>query len=48
MNQIIKVYYSNDKGEIVSQSYSGANYTVDTAEESMRKHGFTVIYSTVS
>jgi hypothetical protein len=48
MTPIIKVYYSNANGEIVSQSYSGVNFTVDTAEQSMRDHGFTVIYSTVS
>lgn len=48
MNSIIKVYYANANGEIVSQSYSGANFTVDTAEESMRRHGFTVLYSTIS
>jgi len=48
MNQIIKVYYQNANGEIVSQSYSGATFTVDTAEESMRKHGFTVLYSSIS
>lgn len=48
MTSIIKVYYANENGEIVSQSYSGVNFTVDTAEASMRNHGFTVIYSTVS
>jgi hypothetical protein len=48
MTPIIKVYYQNANGEIVSQSYSGINFTVDTAEQSVRNHGFIVIYSTTN
>jgi hypothetical protein len=48
MTPIIKVYYANGNGEIVSQSYSGINFTVETAEQSIRNHGFTVIYSTTN
>jgi hypothetical protein len=43
--KIITVYcYSN--GEIIPLSYDGNHYTVDTAEESVRNHGFTILYST--
>jgi len=43
--KIITVYcYSN--GEIIPLSYDGDFYTVDTAEESVRNHGFTILYST--
>lgn len=44
----IKVYYANEDGQIVHQSYSETHFTVDSAEESMRNHGLTVLYSTVS
>ena len=42
--KIITVYcYSN--GNIIPLSYDGDYYTVDTAEEAVRNHGFTVVYS---
>jgi hypothetical protein len=43
--KIITVYcYYN--GKILPLSYDGDRYTVDTAEESVSNHGFTVLYST--
>jgi hypothetical protein len=43
--KIITVYcYSN--GKISPLSYDGDYFTVDTAEESVRGHGFTILYST--
>lgn len=45
--QIIKVTASNKKGELIELSYSAETFTVDQAEESVRKHGFTVLYSSI-
>jgi hypothetical protein len=43
--KIITVYcYFN--GKILPLSYDGDYFTVDTAEESVRNHGLTVLYST--
>lgn len=47
MSQIIKVTCSNKKGEIIQLSYSAVTFTIDQAEESVRKHGFTVLYSSI-
>jgi hypothetical protein len=45
--QIIKVTASNKKGELIELSYSAETFTIDQAEESVRKHGFTVLYSAI-
>ena len=48
MSQIIKVTASNPKtGEIIQLSYSAQTFTIDQAEDSVRKHGFTVLYSSI-
>jgi hypothetical protein len=44
--KLITVYCSGSDGNLIPLSYSGKYYTVDTAEEAVRNHGFTVIYST--
>lgn len=43
--KIITVYCVGSSGELVPLTYSGDYYTVDTAEEAVRNHGFTVVYS---
>jgi hypothetical protein len=45
--QIIKVTASNKKGELIELSYSAETFTIDQAEASVRKHGFTVLYSSI-
>ena len=45
MTKIITVYCFS-KGEVIPLTYSGDTFTIDTAEESVRNHGFTVLYST--
>jgi hypothetical protein len=44
--RIITVYCYSD-GKVIPLSYDGDHYTVDTAEESVRGHGFTILYSTI-
>lgn len=46
MEKLITVYCVGSNGKMLDLSYSGKYYTVDTAEEAVRNHGFTVIYST--
>ena len=45
MTKIITVYCYSD-GKVIPLTYSGEHFTVDTAEESVRNHGFTILYST--
>ena len=45
MTNIISVYCVSPSGKVIDLSYSGDTFTVDTAEESVRNHGFTVLYS---
>jgi len=45
MSKIITVYCFSD-GNVIPLSYDGNHFTVDTAEASVRNHGFTVLYST--
>jgi hypothetical protein len=44
--KIITVYCVADK-EIIPLTYSGDTFTVESAEESVRNHGFTILYSTI-
>lgn len=46
MKEIINVYCVLSNGTIAPFSFDGDNFTVDTAEKSMRDKGMTVIYST--
>jgi hypothetical protein len=43
--KIITVYCVGTSGELIPLTYDGNHYTIDTAEESVRNHGFTVVYS---
>lgn len=43
--KIITVYCVGTSGELIPLSYDGNHYTVETAEDAVRNHGFTVVYS---
>ncbi len=43
--KIITVYCVGSTGELVPLTYDGNHYTVETAEQSVINHGFTVVYS---
>lgn len=46
MKKIINVYCVLSNGTIAPFSFDGDNFTIDTAEKSMRDKGMTVLYST--
>ena len=45
MAKIITVYCVGSSGELIPLVYDGNHYTADTAEQAVRNHGFTVMYS---
>ena len=46
MTKKIITVYCYSEGNVIPLSYDGDYFTVDTAEESVRNHGFTILYST--
>lgn len=46
MTKKIITVYCYSEGKVIPLSYDGDYFTVDTAEESVRGHGFTILYST--
>ena len=46
MTKIIRVYCIGSSGKLIDLGFDSDNFTVETAEQSCRDKGFTVIYST--